>query len=105
MSDIKTAVSEAVTNCVVHAYPDKNGEVFINVKIYKDKIYIQVMDKGVGIKDIEQAIQPFFTTKPKGTGLGTCLSKEIIDSHNGTIKYESEKNKGTKVLISLPLKN
>jgi len=85
----------------------KDGLINVSLESDDNFVTITVEDNGEGMdsETLNNIMQPFFTTKPKGTGLGTCLSKEIIDSHNGTIKYESEKNKGTKVLISLPLKN
>ncbi|MCI2035618.1 MAG: anti-sigma F factor, partial [Oscillospiraceae bacterium] len=62
LCDIKTAVSEAVTNCIVHAYRDTIGTVYINCKIFADgKVIVKVRDRGCGIPDIRQAMQPMFT--------------------------------------------
>ena len=89
VTDIKTAVSEAVTNCVVHAYPDSEGEITINVKLYDDSVFISVSDNGVGIKDISRAIEPFYTTKPnyERSGMGFTVMDSFMDSlsvkHNG----------------------
>lgn len=90
--EIKTAVSEAVTNCVVHAYPTKVGKITIEVGLDKDTIYIAVKDKGKGIEDIEKALEPFYTTKPEQerTGMGFTVMESFMDSvsvsrnkHNG----------------------
>ena len=63
LADIKTAVSEAVTNCIVHAYPDRVGQIVLTVSVYPDRrVRITVADKGVGIPDIAQAMEPLFTT-------------------------------------------
>ena len=63
LGDIRTAVSEAVTNCIVHAYPDKLGNITLRCRILKDNVLdIVVKDKGVGIADVEQAKRPSFTT-------------------------------------------
>ena len=67
--------------------------------------YIKVSDNGVGMdyKTLNNLFTPFFTTKQNGTGLGVSLSKEIIEKHDGSIEYFSKENKGTKVIIKLPL--
>ena len=62
LSDIKTAVSEAVTNCIVHAYAKEEGWIEIICKIEGSRLHIQITDRGKGIEDLEQAHQPFFTT-------------------------------------------
>lgn len=84
VTDIKTAVSEAVTNCVVHAYPDSEGEITINVKLYDDSVFISVSDNGVGIKDISRAIEPFYTTKPNDerSGMGFTVMESFMDEMN-----------------------
>lgn len=84
ITDIKTAVSEAVTNCVVHAYPSEEGEITINVKLYEDSVFISIEDKGVGIKDISRAIEPFFTTKPgeERSGMGFTVMESFMDEMN-----------------------
>lgn len=81
ISDIKTAVSEAVTNCVVHAYPNKKGEVTIWVGLKKGEIDIKIMDKGVGIKDFSKAREPFFTTRPteERAGMGFTVMESFVD--------------------------
>ncbi len=82
LTDIKTAVSEAVTNCVVHAYPDKPGMITMKVDLYDDYIDISIMDEGVGINDIEKAKEPFFTTKPNDerSGMGFTVMESFMSS-------------------------
>jgi len=82
LTEIKTAVSEAVTNCVVHAYPNKEGDIKINVKLYENKIYISISDEGVGIENFERAREPFFTTKPEEerSGMGFTVMESFMDN-------------------------
>ncbi|MEG1719792.1 MAG: anti-sigma F factor, partial [Clostridia bacterium] len=71
ISDIKTAVSEAVTNSIVHGYKDKVGYIFITAKLYDDgKVYVKIRDKGCGIENIEQAMEPLFTSSDTGDRAG-----------------------------------
>ena len=81
ITDIKTAVSEAVTNCVVHAYPKEKGDVSINVKLTQDTAIISVSDNGVGISNFSKARQPFFTTKPddERSGMGFTVMESFMD--------------------------
>ena len=82
MNDLKTAVSEAVTNSIVHGYAGKKGKVMIHVGIAGNLVQITVADNGVGIPDIAQARQPFFTTKAKEerSGMGFTLMESFMDS-------------------------
>ena len=98
MNDIKTAVSEAVTNCVVHAYPDTQGIIYITAKLKKDTLTISVKDKGVGIPDIVQAMQPMFTTdsKTERAGLGFAVMLTFMDK----VKVYSTPGKGTRVVMT-----
>ncbi len=84
INDIKTAVSEAVTNCIVHAYPDNAQDAFVTVKtvIEDDTVHITVSDTGVGIADIDKAMQPFYTTKPdeERSGMGFTIMESFTDS-------------------------
>lgn len=97
INDIKTAVSEAVTNCVVHAYPNQNGVIFLRCEIDGESIKIVVRDNGVGISDIDRAREPFFTTKPseERSGMGFAVMESFMD------KVEVEKNEkgGTTVTM------
>ena len=72
LSDLKTAVSEAVTNCIVHGYGHGSGMIFITAKITEaNKVTVKIRDKGCGIEDVNQAMQPLFTTAPCCPG---CIS-------------------------------
>ena len=98
LNDIKTAVSEAVTNCVVHAYPDNVGTVYITAKLKNNILTVTVKDKGVGISDIQQAMQPMFTTdaKTERAGLGFAVMQTFMDK----IKVASTVDKGTRVVVT-----
>ena len=97
INDIKTAVSEAVTNCVVHAYKDGNGIVEIECKIDEKErsIEIVVRDFGKGIADVKQAVEPFFTTSPEDerSGMGFTIIETFMDE----MSVESTPSKGTVV--------
>ena len=82
LTEIKTAVSEAVTNCVVHAYPNTIGDIKIIAKLFNDHIYISVEDFGVGIEDIERAKEPFYTSKPEQerSGMGFTVMESFMDN-------------------------
>lgn len=98
ISDIKAAVSEAVTNCIVHGYRDTIGDIDIRMKIVGgDTFYIKITDKGCGIADIEQAMQPMFTTAPgdERAGLGFAVMESFTDS----LKVRSTPGKGTSVTM------
>lgn len=84
ISDIKTAVSEAVTNCVVHAYPGKVGDIIMSLEIFDNILKVTITDFGVGIKDIEEAISPFYTSKPEEerSGMGFTVMDSFMDSLN-----------------------
>lgn len=101
MNDIKTAVSEAVTNCVVHAYPKTVGEIVINVKLDGNNTTITIKDFGVGIDDVTKAREPFFTSKPDSerSGMGFTVMESFMDK----ITVESVKNGGTTVTLSKKL--
>lgn len=97
LSDIKTAVSEAVTNSIVHAYPDKEGLVYINVKIAENsKVIIKVRDKGCGIENIKKAMEPLYTTGgEERAGLGFAVMQSFMDK----VSVRSTVNKGTTVTM------
>ena len=101
IGDIKTAISEAVTNSIVHAYPTVAGDVEIYVKITTNDIYITVTDFGIGIDNIEQAKQPFFTSKPdmERSGMGFTVMEGFMDS----LIVESQDGKGVKVTMTKKL--
>ena len=97
ITDIKTAISEAVTNCITHAYKSEIGVIYINCKIFENgKIEIKIRDKGIGIKDIAQAMEPLFTTGgSERAGLGFAVMKSFTDK----LRVSSKINKGTTVFM------
>ena len=97
ITDIKTAVSEAVTNCVVHAYPKEEGEITLNVKLTRDSAIISISDEGIGISNFEKARQPFFTTKPseERSGMGFTVMESFMDK----VYLLKNKTKGVTVLM------
>lgn len=95
LGDIRTAVSEAVTNCIVHAYPDELGSITLRCRILKDRILdIVIKDKGVGIADLEQARRPAFTT---GGAERSGMGFTIMESFMTSMEVSSEPGKGTTV--------
>lgn len=95
LGDIRTAVSEAVTNCIVHAYPDELGIITVRCRILKDNVLdIVIKDKGVGIADIEQAKRPMFTT---GGADRSGMGFTIMESFMTTFELTSAQGKGTTV--------
>ena len=97
LSDVKTAVSEAVTNAIVHGYPFQIGKITLESEIDGNNLHINVFDDGVGIDNINDALEPFFTTKPddERSGMGFTIMKSFMDE----VKVESAKGKGTKVYM------
>ena len=103
LADIRTAVSEAVTNCIVHAYNEKGGTVYISGKYYSDKtVEIKIKDKGCGIEDVEQAKQPLYTTDTTGERGGMGFAN--MDSFTDKLKINSKVGKGTTVTMIKNLK-
>ena len=98
INDIKTAVSEAVTNCIVHAYRDTLGYITVAAKLYDDEeIQIVVRDKGCGIADIQQARQPMFTTGDAGrSGMGFTIMESFMDR----LRVRSREGVGTQVTMT-----
>ncbi|MDR0975432.1 MAG: anti-sigma F factor [Christensenellaceae bacterium] len=82
INDIKTAVSEAVTNCIVHAYKKKGGTIFVECELFADQITIKIADNGVGIEDISKATEPFYTTAPEDerSGMGFTVMQSFMDN-------------------------
>lgn len=93
LTDIKTAVSEAVTNAIVHGYPDTVGEVTMLAETDGENVHIVISDSGVGIDDLEAALEPFYTTKPddERSGMGFTIIKTFMDE----VKVISKQNAGT----------
>lgn len=99
ISDIKAAVSEAVTNCIVHAYADKIGDIIIELKILgENTLYIKIKDKGCGIPDVKQAMEPLFTTSPETerAGLGFAVMESFMDK----LRVRSRVGSGTAVIMT-----
>ncbi len=98
ISDIKTAVSEAVTNAIIHGYEYGEGIVVVEAKLEGNKIEITVEDFGKGIEDIQKAMEPFYTSKPnlERSGMGFTVMETFMDE----LVVESEVNKGTKVIMT-----
>ncbi len=82
INDIKTAVSEAVTNSVIHGYPDAEGDIFVEAKISGNEVFITIADEGVGIPDVCKALEPFFTTRPEDerSGMGFTVMQAFTDN-------------------------
>lgn len=101
LADLKTAVSEAVTNSIVHGYRDTRGKAEIQLKgaLYADgRVVIEIKDKGCGIADVETAMLPLFTTDPAGerSGMGFTVMSAFCDS----VKVRSKPEKGTTVILT-----
>ena len=104
IADIKCAVSEAITNCIVHGYKDRIGNIYISVKIFEDSLVrINIRDKGCGIPDVKQARQPLFTTEAEGerSGMGFTVMESFMDK----LSVSSTVGKGTSVTMSKRLNN
>lgn len=98
LSDIKTAVSEAVTNCIVHGYRKSSGTIYIKGRITdNNKLTIKVRDKGCGIGDVDKAMEPLFTTAPEEerAGLGFAVMQSFCDK----VRVKSALGKGTTVTL------
>lgn len=99
LADMKTAVSEAVTNCIVHAYPDKIGPITMTAAIYEGGIVrITITDRGIGIPDIAKAMEPMFTTgdTEERAGLGFAVMQSFMDK----VKVSSTPGRGTRVTLT-----
>lgn len=98
LSDLRSAVCEAVTNSIVHGYRDTTGEITMTLKLTEDgSVYIKIADKGCGIEDVEKAMEPLFTTAPEEerAGLGFAVMEAFTDS----LKVTSTVGKGTTVIM------
>lgn len=97
LTDIKTAVSEAVTNCIIHAYRDTIGMIYITVRIFESgTVTVRIRDKGCGIEDIQQAMEPLFTT---GGGERAGLGFAVMQSFCNRVSVSSKMGKGTTVTL------
>jgi len=97
LADIKTAVSEAVTNAIIHGYENTVGIIRISSKLYEDKVVITIQDWGKGIEDIEKARQPLWTSKPEleRSGMGFTIMEDFMDE----LKVDSTPGEGTVVTM------
>lgn len=98
LSDIKTAVSEAVTNAIIHGYDNEKGSVYLFCGIKENIVYIEVTDEGKGIDNINEAMQPLYTSKPEmeRSGMGFTVMETFMDE----VKVISEKDKGTTIYMN-----
>lgn len=97
LADIKTAVSEAVTNSILHGYGGREGEITVSCKIQGKQIEVVVRDEGVGIEDIEKAMEPLYTTKPEWerSGMGFAFMEAFMDE----LLVDSQPGNGTTVTM------
>ena len=102
LADIKTAVSEAVTNCIIHAYEEKEGIIYIECSLNNNEVTIEIKDNGIGIENIEVAKEPLYTSKPEleRSGMGFTIMESFMDD----IKIESIVGMGTKVTMKKTIK-
>ena len=104
LADIKCAVSEAVTNCIVHAYKDTIGYIYITVKLFEGRlVVIEIRDRGRGIEDVKLARQPLFTTDAENerSGMGFTVMESFCDK----VRVNSGCKKGTTVILYKLLKS
>lgn len=97
IEEIKTAVSEAVTNAIIHGYDNGFGTVIMKCKLYQDRVIIEVIDNGKGIEDIVKAREPLYTSRPdmERSGMGFTIMESFMDE----VDVYSESGKGTKVIM------
>ena len=97
ISDLKTAVSEAVTNCIVHGYEGGEGTAYVDAEIMDRTVTVMIKDTGVGINDVKKAMEPLYTTKPDEdrAGMGFMFMEAFMDE----LEVESEPGKGTTVIM------
>ena len=102
LADIKTAVSEAVTNCIIHGYENRMGIIKVSAKLFENEIEIEISDHGKGIENIEMAKEPLYTTKPnlERSGMGFTIMESFMDD----VKIESVVGLGTKITMNKKIK-
>ena len=103
ISDIKTAVSEAVTNCIIHGYDNKDGKIYMKMSLQDNLFRVEIEDKGIGIEDINKAMEPMYTTKEDEdrSGMGFCFMEAFMDE----LKVESKVGQGTKIIMTKYIKS
>lgn len=102
LADIKTAVSEAVTNCIIHAYENTEGTIRVKAKIIKNVIEIEISDTGKGIENVELARKPLYTTKAnlERSGMGFTIMESFMDN----VEIDSVLGLGTKIIMRKKIK-
>ena len=100
--DVRTAVSEAVTNCIVHAYAEQQGDIILTARLYKNgRVVIRIQDRGCGIANVEQAREPLFTTGgEERSGLGFSVMESLCDK----VRVNSQSGRGTVVTLEKYIK-
>ena len=103
ISDIKTAVSEAVTNCIIHGYDNKDGKIYMKMSLQDNLFRVEIEDKGIGIEDINKAMEPMYTTKEDEdrSGMGFCFMEAFMDN----LEVESKVGQGAKIIMSKYIKS
>jgi len=104
LADVKTAVSEAVTNCIVHGYRERPGKIKMSAKLYSDgTLTVKISDRGAGIEDVKKAMEPFLTTDAQGerSGMGFAIMESFMDK----IKVKSTPGKGTDVTMKRSIRS
>lgn len=103
IEDVKTAVSEAVTNAVIHGYKEQGGTIEISCVLEKDLLKMEITDQGCGIENVEQAMEPMFTTRPdlERSGMGFSFMEAFMDF----LEVESTVGQGTRVIMEKKLGN
>ncbi|MEE0958079.1 MAG: anti-sigma F factor [Ruminococcus sp.] len=102
LSDLKTAVSEAVTNCIVHGYRYQSGDIFITAAVLENnRVTVRIRDRGCGIEDVKKAMEPLFTTAPEEerAGLGFAVMQSFCDK----VRVTSKPGRGTTVTLEKSL--
>lgn len=101
MADVKTAVSEAVTNAIIHGYEEREGKVFVELELFDRLLTVKIEDKGIGILDVQQAREPLYTSKPESerSGMGFTVMESFMD----TLHIISEHGEGTTVIMTKQL--
>ena len=97
IADIKTAVSEAVTNCIIHGYENGPGKITMMCRLQEEKLTVEITDNGVGIENIKKAMEPLYTTKPEleRSGMGFAFMEAFMDN----LSVTSNPGEGTKVIM------
>jgi len=103
ITDVKTAVSEAVTNAIIHGYENKDGVVKIEAMIKDEELTVIVMDEGIGIENVSLAMQPLYTSRPdlERSGMGFTVMETFMDN----LEVYSERGKGTKIIMKKNFKS